>query len=164
LVFLTKSVLETIRIGKWVGGQLSVGDVVALFGDLGAGKTHFVKGLAAGVAGVKPDYVSSPSYTLINEYEGKTPFYHIDLYRLISETEAEELGIEEYLHGKGVTAIEWADKILSLLPRELLDIRIQYTGERTRSIELRGKGSRYEDLVKKMEGLKPNPQVSVLKD
>ena len=161
---MTKSVLETIQIGKWVGSQLSAGDVVALFGDLGTGKTHFIKGLAAGVAGIKPDDVSSPSFTLINEYEGRVPFYHIDLYRLISETEAEELGIEEYLHGKGITAIEWADKIPSLLPREVLDIRIQYTGERSRSVELSGRGIRYEDLVKKIESLEPCAQVSDLKE
>jgi len=164
LVLITKSVLETIQIGECIGSQLSAGDVVALTGDLGAGKTHFIKGLAAGVAGVKPDDVSSPSFTLINEYLGEIPFYHIDLYRIISETEAEELGIEEYLHGKGITAIEWADKIPSLLPADLIDIRIQYTGEQTRTIELSGKGDRCEDLVKKLERLKASNRVSALRE
>jgi tRNA threonylcarbamoyladenosine biosynthesis protein TsaE len=164
LVFFTKSVLETIQIGKWIGRHLLAGDVVALIGELGAGKTHFIKGLASGVAGVKPDTVSSPSFTLINEYGGEIPFYHIDLYRLTSETEAEELGLEEYLPGKGITAIEWADHIPSLLPEELLEIRIQYTGERTRSIEVTGKGSRHEDRVKKMESSKPCARISVIKN
>jgi len=123
-------------------------DVVALVGELGTGKTQFIKGLAAGVGIRKPTYVSSPSFTLINEYEGRIPFYHIDLFRLKTEKEAEELGLEEYWGGEGITAIEWADKIPSLLPKELLWIQICYMGKQTRSIEIVGKGKRYEELLK----------------
>jgi tRNA threonylcarbamoyladenosine biosynthesis protein TsaE len=143
----SKSTSQTIRIGKSIGSRLRAGDVVALVGELGAGKTQFIKGLAVGAGVGKPTYVSSPSFTLINEYPGKVPFYHIDLFRLESQKEAEGLGLEDYLHGGGITAIEWADKIPSLLPGEMLSIHIVYTGQNTRSIEMIGKGKRYEEFV-----------------
>jgi len=144
----SKSTSQTIRIGKSIGSRLRAGDVVGLAGELGAGKTQFIKGLAVGAGVGKPTYVSSPSFTLINEYPGKVPFYHIDLFRLESQKEAEGLGLEDYLHGEGITAIEWADKIPSLLPGEMLSIHIAYTGKNTRSIEMIGKGKRYEELLK----------------
>jgi tRNA threonylcarbamoyladenosine biosynthesis protein TsaE len=148
VAFQTRSTSETIRIGKRLGSLLLRGDVVALVGELGTGKTQFIKGLAAG-AGVRDTrYISSPSFTLINEYTGKMPLYHIDLFRLREEKEAEELGLEEYLGGEGITAIEWADRIPSLLLRELIWIQIRYTGKQTRSIEIVGKGKHYEKLLK----------------
>jgi tRNA threonylcarbamoyladenosine biosynthesis protein TsaE len=146
----TKRTAETIRIGKNIGRRLLPGDVVALVGELGAGKTQFIKGLAAGVGIGNPTYISSPSFTLINEYPGKITFYHIDLFRLGREKEAEELGLEDYFQGKGITAIEWADKIPSFLPKELLLIHIAHTGKNTRSLEIIGKGKHYEDLVKEL--------------
>ena len=151
MVLQTQSTSETIRIGKSIGSLLRPGDVVALVGELGTGKTQFIKGLATGVGVGKPTYISSPSFTLINEYPGKVPFYHIDLFRLQSEKEAEELGLEEYFQGEGITAIEWADKIPSLLPKEVLWIHIHYTGKDTRSLEIAGRGKRYEDLMKKLK-------------
>ncbi len=151
MVFQTKSPSETIRIGKHMGSLLLPGDMVALVGELGAGKTQFIKGLAAGVGVGKPTYISSPSFTLINEYVGRVRFYHIDLFRLKSEKEAEELGLEEYFQGGGITAIEWADKIPSLLPQEILWINIRYAGEHTRSFEVIGKGKRYVNLVDQIQ-------------
>ena len=151
VVFQTKSPSETIRVGKNIGTRLLPGDVVALVGELGAGKTQFIKGLAAGVGMGNPTYISSPSFTLINEYPGKIPFYHVDLFRLEREKEAEELGLEDYFQGGGITAIEWADKIPSLLPKEMLFIHIAYTGKNTRSLEIIGKGKRYEELVSSFE-------------
>ena len=150
MVFQTSNTSETIRTGKRVGRLLQPGDVVALVGDLGTGKTQFIKGLAEGMGVGKATYVSSPSFTLINEYPGRIPLYHIDLFRLDSEKEAEGLGLEEYVRGNGIAAIEWADKISSLLPEELLSVKIHYTGEHTRSLEIIGKGKRYQKLV---EGL-----------
>jgi tRNA threonylcarbamoyladenosine biosynthesis protein TsaE len=152
VVIQTRSTLETIRIGKRIGRLLKVGDVVALVGELGAGKTQLIKGLAAGVGIGNPTYISSPSFTLINEYPGKIPFYHIDLFRLEREKEAEELGLEDYFQGGGITAIEWADKIPSLLPKEMLLIHIVYTGKNTRSIEIRGKGKRYQKILEGLQG------------
>ena len=98
-----------------------------------------------------PTYISSPSFTLINEYPGKIPFYHIDLFRLEREKEAEELGLEDYFQGGGITAIEWADKIPSLLPKEMLFIHIAYVGKNIRSIEINGKGKRFLNLVDQIQ-------------
>ena len=151
MILYSKSPSETIRIGKTIGSSLQAGDVVALMGELGAGKTQFIKGLAQGIGVGKSAYVSSPSFTLINEYKGKIPFYHIDLYRLEEEKEAEELGLEEYFYGEGITAIEWADRIPSLLPGELLRVNIHYTGKQTRSIELVAKGKRYLNLLNQIQ-------------
>jgi len=147
VVIQTKSTLETIQIGKSIGSHLLPGDVVALVGELGSGKTQFIKGMATGVGVGKPTYISSPSFTLINEYPGRIPFYHIDLFRLEWEKEAEELGLEDYFQGEGITAIEWADKIPALLPKEILLIRIAYTGKNIRSIEIIAKGKRYLNLI-----------------
>lgn len=119
-------------------------------GELGAGKTQLIKGIAQGVGVEGSKYVASPSFTLINEYQGKIPFYHIDLYRLGGEKEVEELGLEEYFQAEGITVIEWADRIPSLLPEQLLRIHIHYTGKNTRSIEMVGKGMRYEELVNRL--------------
>ncbi|MDI7259514.1 MAG: tRNA (adenosine(37)-N6)-threonylcarbamoyltransferase complex ATPase subunit type 1 TsaE [Thermodesulfobacteriota bacterium] len=149
MVLQAKNARETVQVGKKIGQWLRRGDVVALTGELGAGKTQFVKGLAAGTGVYKTAYISSPSFMLINEYKGRIPFYHIDLFRLKEEKEAKELGLEEYFHGEGITAIEWADRIPSLLPEELLRIHIDYTGKQTRSIEIVAKGKRYEELIKK---------------
>jgi tRNA threonylcarbamoyladenosine biosynthesis protein TsaE len=150
MVIQTRSASETLRIGKNIGNRLLPGDIVALVGELGAGKTQFIKGLAAGVGIGSLTYISSPSFTLIREHPGKIPFYHMDLFRLGGEKEAEELGLEDYFQGGGITAIEWADKIPSLLPKERLLIHIAYTGKNTRSIEIIGKGKRFEDMVKEL--------------
>lgn len=144
----TGSPSDTIRLGKQIGRLLQRGDVVALVGELGAGKTRLISGLAQGAGVQKSDYVSSPSFTLINEYRGKIPFYHIDLYRLEKEQDAEELGLEEYFYGDGITALEWADRIPSLLPIGVLLIHIRYSGKKTRTIEITSQGQRYEELLK----------------
>jgi tRNA threonylcarbamoyladenosine biosynthesis protein TsaE len=150
VVLQTKSASETIRIGRSIGSRLLSGDVVALVGELGAGKTQLIKGIATGAGVGKPTYISSPSFTLINEYPGRIPFYHIDLFRLGWEKEAEELGLEDYFQSEGITVIEWADKIPSLLPREMLLIHIVYAGKNRRSLEITGIGKRFEDLVDQM--------------
>ena len=147
----TKSPFETIRVGKDIGRRLLPGDVVALVGELGAGKTQLIKGLAAGVGIENSAYISSPSFTLIHEYPGKIPFYHIDLYRLGREQEAGELGLEEYFQGRGITAIEWAHKIPSFLPEEYLFISIAYFDKNVRSLEIAGKGKRYLNLVEQIQ-------------
>jgi len=148
IVLQTRSASETARIGKAIGNRLLPGDVVALVGELGAGKTQFIRGLAAGVGIGNATYISSPSFTLIHEYPGEIPFYHIDLFRLGNEKEADELGLDDYFRGTGITAIEWADRIPSLLPKEILFIFIAYIDKDIRSLEIAGKGKRYEDLVK----------------
>ena len=108
---------ETADIARQLAGELRRGDVLALAGDLGAGKTQFVKGLAAGLGVVGE--VTSPTFTLIHEYPvqpGRLPLFHIDLYRLESDEEVLRIGIDEYLHGDGITVVEWADKFEGLIP------------------------------------------------
>ncbi len=131
--FKTTSVLETIEAGKKLAEQLQAGSIVRLEGDLGAGKTHFVKGVAS-FFGISEQEVSSPTFTLIHEYEGKIPVYHFDCYRLKSEQEALEIGIEEYLFGDGVTLIEWPSKIDGLIPEDSVSVEIKHSGETKRTI------------------------------
>ena len=151
VVFQSQRTSETVRIGKKMGRLLLPGDVIALTGELGSGKTQLVKGLAAGAGVGKPEDVTSPSFTLINEYAGKVCFYHIDLYRLESEKDVEALGLDDYFQGGGITAIEWADRIPSLLTQEILWIQMGYIGKETRSIVMIGRGKRYEELLKKFQ-------------
>jgi tRNA threonylcarbamoyladenosine biosynthesis protein TsaE len=132
---ITTSARATQRLGEALARTLSPGDIVCLVGPLGAGKTCLVKGFASGLA-VK-GYVNSPTFKLINEYQGKWPVYHFDLYRLAGSRQVSELGYEEYLFGRGVTLIEWAEKILPLLPRNYLRINMKRIDEHTRKIELR---------------------------
>ena len=118
----SRSPEETYRIAEELSQDLAPGCVIALHGDLGAGKTCFVQGLARAL-GVKGP-VGSPTFTLINEHYGRLPLYHIDLYRIQDSDEALGLGLDEYLHGRGVTAIEWAERVPELLPASTLHIRI----------------------------------------
>ncbi len=147
MVFHTRKTSETVRLGRRVGEFLAAGDVVALVGGLGTGKTHFIKGLASGLGVRNASRLSSPSYVLVQEVPGRLPLHHIDLYRLAGEKEAEDLGLEEYLGGEGVTVIEWADKIPSLLSGEVLWVRMEYTGRQSRSVQITGRGDRCRRLI-----------------
>lgn len=128
---ITSSPAETIAFAREFATRLKPGSVVALSGDLGAGKTCFVKGLVADGA------VTSPTFTLIHEYPGPVPLYHIDLYRLDSLDQALAIGIEEYLPAPtGITVVEWADKIAPLLPPDTIQVRLRVTGATTREIDI----------------------------
>ena len=129
---LTKSAEETVELGKRIGAFLLPNDVIALIGPLGAGKTTLIQGIAAGV-GVK-DYVTSPTFIIINEYAGRLPFYHIDLYRLDEGLEIADLGIEEYFNRGGVCVIEWAEKLKELLPQKAEIIEIETISDNERKI------------------------------
>ncbi|MCG8374833.1 MAG: tRNA (adenosine(37)-N6)-threonylcarbamoyltransferase complex ATPase subunit type 1 TsaE [Balneolales bacterium] len=132
---LSSSVLETIQFGAKFASGLNPGDVVCLKGDLGAGKTHFVKGIAS-FFGVKTEQVQSPTFTLINEYSGTLPIYHFDCYRLKNEREALEIGAEEYFYGEGISVVEWPQKVGNLLPPECVWVTITHVGEHQRNIEI----------------------------
>ena len=125
---------QTTSLGRELGSRLGAGDVIALFGDLGAGKTTLTRGIAQGL-GVEDD-VHSPTFTLIHEHRGKTPLYHVDLYRLASEEEVEDLGIEEYIYGGGLTVIEWADRMDAMLPPNRLDIELKMIGDTEREMRV----------------------------
>lgn len=128
---LSASPEETDHLAASVASALKPGDVVCLHGDLGAGKTHFVKGIAASF-GINPDMVNSPTFTLINEYSGRIPVYHFDCYRINDVREALEIGAEEYLYGNGICLIEWAEKIESIIPEEAHHISITKIGRSER--------------------------------
>jgi tRNA threonylcarbamoyladenosine biosynthesis protein TsaE len=130
--FISWSPGETQALGERLGARLSAGDVVACIGELGAGKTCFLQGLARGL-GVKAD-VTSPTFVLVNQYRGRLLVYHVDAYRTGSLTELLDLGLEEMLHGDGVTVIEWADKLLPLLPPRAITVSIEGLGDEPRRI------------------------------
>lgn len=134
--FVSTSPGQTQQLGQTLGHLLNNGCVVALIGSLGAGKTVFAQGLARGL-GVGPDeYVSSPSFALVNQYRGRVPIFHIDAYRLRHEAEMVALGFEEYFEPDGVTVIEWADKVQGLLPDKHARVKLEITGPTSRAIEL----------------------------
>lgn len=111
--FATHSADETLTLGEKIGQHLQAGDIVFLFGELGAGKTTLTQGIARGLGVPQDEYVRSPTFTLINQYGGKVPVYHIDLYRIASPRELEDLGLEEILGAGGVAIVEWAEKLFA---------------------------------------------------
>jgi tRNA threonylcarbamoyladenosine biosynthesis protein TsaE len=133
---VSESPEDTQAAGERLGARLQPGAVVACIGELGAGKTCFLQGLARG-AGVTGD-VTSPTFVLVNQYRGRCPVYHLDAYRAGSLTELLDLGIEEMLHGDGITVIEWADKLRPLLPADTLTVTISGLGDEPRRIVIEG--------------------------
>ncbi|WP_240689463.1 tRNA (adenosine(37)-N6)-threonylcarbamoyltransferase complex ATPase subunit type 1 TsaE [Ammoniphilus sp. YIM 78166] len=146
-IFPSHSAGETQSWAERLAELLLPGDVLALEGDLGAGKTTFTQGLARalGVKGV----VNSPTFTLIKEYQGRMPLYHMDVYRV--DDEFEELGFDEYFYGEGVTVVEWASRIPSLLPSELLSIYIKRLEGDSREIHLYPKGERFQRMCEELK-------------
>lgn len=145
---LTENEEQTMNLAKKLTELLEPGMTLLLEGNLGAGKTTFTKGIGEGL-GVKR-IIKSPSYTIIREYQdGRFPLYHIDLYRL-DESEASELGLEEYFEGNGITVVEWSSVAPAELPAERLEIRLKTDVNHfeQREIEISGVGSRYEELLK----------------
>jgi tRNA threonylcarbamoyladenosine biosynthesis protein TsaE len=150
VVYHSSSPEQTLALGKAVGKLADAGDVIALIGELGTGKTLFVGGLADGL-GVDPaTYVSSPTFTIMHHYCGRLPLYHIDLYRIETAEAFASLGLDEYLQGDGVAAIEWANHGWGMLPREMLTFRLRHTGSDTRAIEIVPIGDRYMRLVREL--------------
>ncbi len=132
---------ETIAFGRRLAETLRAGQVVALYGELGSGKTHLAKGICAGL-GIDPAHVTSPTFALINEYRGgRLPVYHFDTYRLKSLEEFMALGYEDYFEGEGVCLVEWPEPIESLLPGDTLRIRLTHRDAAHRRIEIESAGA-----------------------
>lgn len=136
--FTSTSEEETLNYGHRLAETLSPGDIVALQGALGSGKTRMVKGMARAF-GVDEARVHSPTFALIHEYEGDPPLYHFDCYRMESVREALEIGAEEYFYGRGVTVIEWPERIAPILPEHTIWIELAATGPRTRQFNIKKK-------------------------
>lgn len=149
--FISHSTAQTQNTGATLATYLQPGDIVLLEGDLGAGKTTFTKGLAQGL-GVE-GYVNSPTFTLVNQYEGRLPLYHMDCYRLENGREALAFGIEEYLYGDGVCVIEWSERIRDILPKEVLRVKLGFLTETKRTIRIEPSGEQY---IKLMQDFKKN--------
>ncbi len=141
----------TRAFGERLGRLLKAGDVVALFGDLGAGKTTLTQGIAAGLE--IDDEVDSPTYLLVQEHRGRLTLFHADLYRIEDSSSLTEMGFEEYFEREGVTVIEWAERATDILPEERLEIHLRYTpeAEDTREITLKGWGTRFSQLLESVK-------------
>ena len=145
---VSKSVGDTLKLGRIIAKYLRKGDIVCLIGELGAGKTVLAKGIALGL-GVKKNEIISPSFVLIRQYRRiKIPLYHFDLYRLNKIKDILDLGYEEYFYDAAITVIEWADKLKGYLPDEYLRIEITIKGKHIRIFKLDGFGGHYEDRLK----------------
>ena len=136
---VTRRASETEAVARKLASMIKPDDVIAMYGSLGAGKTCFVKGLAKGLNAAQS--VRSPTFTLINEYHGDLALYHLDLYRLNSPSEIEDIGWTEYLDCGGVLVIEWAEKVEKLLPEDRYDVHFQIVDLNTRKVEITGHGS-----------------------
>jgi len=132
----THSADETARLGERIGRALVAGDVVALTGELGAGKTAFVQGLARGL-GIG-GRVASPTFTIVNEHPGAVPLFHVDFYRLAHEAELINIGFDDYFERGGVVVVEWAERFVAALPADRLDVRIEITGAESRRFHFGG--------------------------
>lgn len=146
---ITTSTEYTIKIGEMIAENLKPNDVIALFGNLGSGKTVLVKGIAKGLS-FNSKTVSSPSFVLVKEYSARIPLYHFDLYRIKDASQVYRIGYEEYLLNKGVCVIEWAERISELLPKEHLKIELSIMDDNTRLMKFIPRGRRYRELVRQM--------------
>ncbi len=131
-MFVSKSEIETVKHAKEFASQLHPGSFVALYGDLGAGKTQFVKGVCQAF-GVK-EIVNSPTFTIVNEYHGTLPVFHIDLYRIKDVDEIIGIGFDEFIESEGICLVEWAEKLDGIVPKERYDVKMSVVDDSTREI------------------------------
>lgn len=133
---ITKGAEETVKLGEELAKRLRKGDVVALCGGLGSGKTTFTKGIGKGLGVKDARRINSPTFVLIKEYEARIPLYHLDLYRLDGLKDIEDIAVEEYMYGDGVTVVEWAEKAKKILPKKHIVVKFEIKGEQEREIRI----------------------------
>lgn len=142
---------STQALGRYLGETARPGEVITLAGTLGAGKTTLTQAIGQGLGVPESCYITSPTFSLLHEYPGRLPLYHLDLYRLSDETEIEDLGLLEYLYGTGLTVIEWPDRLGSLMPEERLHIELSMVNETARLAEITGHGKAWEKKIPTMQ-------------
>jgi len=147
---ITKCADETVRFGARLGKLISKGDIIALKGNLGSGKTTLVKGIAQGLGVRDARYVNSPSFVIVKEYKGRFPLYHFDVYRLDDPSALDSVGYEEFFYGDGASVIEWAEKIQEFLPKEYLNIEFSSEDINKREISVSAEGERYKKMVARL--------------
>ena len=152
-LFQSRSPAATYNLGKRLGRKMEAGSILALIGELGCGKTLLTRGICAGLD-LPVKYVNSPTFVFVNEYRGKYPVYHMDLYRLGDIEEGFGIGILDYLSRAeyGIIIVEWAEKILSLLPDDYLKVQFEVLSAKERRIVINGGGAGYERLLKELGG------------
>jgi tRNA threonylcarbamoyladenosine biosynthesis protein TsaE len=138
----------TEAFGRRLAALLFPGAVVALIGPLGAGKTHLARAIALGLGVADGRVVTSPTFVLIQEYAGRMPIYHFDVYRLRGDSDFSDLGVHEYFEGDGVCLVEWADRAAGVLPSEQLRVELEVAGETARRATVQGIGGQYEAVVR----------------
>ena len=143
---------KTMSLGRNLASWVQSGDIIGLVGELGAGKTCFVRGFCAGIEVDSEAWVRSPTFTLINEYQGRLPVYHIDLYRVGKQEELEALNLREYLYDDGVSLIEWFEYLPAAEVDEYLELRIAHGGGSKRELTFVAHGERYEQRLAKLRG------------
>ena len=148
---ISRSPEETRRFGVFLGRHAPSGLVIALSGELGAGKTCLTQGIARGLGVPEEFYVTSPSFTLVNQYPGRIDLCHVDLYRIETRVEIEETGLEEMMLAQHVVVVEWADKAAEILPYERLSILMSIVDDQVRHLQLTGCGQEASHLVEKSE-------------
>jgi tRNA threonylcarbamoyladenosine biosynthesis protein TsaE len=149
---VTRSPAQTRSWGRKLAKFIKGGEIIGLTGDLGTGKTCFVRGVAEGLNVGKEAWVRSPTFTLINEYDGRLPVYHIDLYRIGSREELEGLNLREYLYSEGVSLIEWFDKLPADELDEYLELNLAYADGNARELTFTAHGERYEKIIAALKG------------
>ncbi len=148
---ISRSAEHTRRLGVRLGKLLQGGEIIGLVGELGTGKTCFVRGLTEGLEVSRKTWIRSPTFTLVNEYQGRFPIYHIDLYRIESTGELEELNLREYLYSNGVSLLEWFEYFPAGEIEDHLEVELAYREGSKRQLTFLPYGARYEDLVKALQ-------------
>ena len=148
--YLTTSVEKTVWLGQQLGIELISGDIIALIGDLGGGKTWFTKGIAIGLE-INPNDIVSPTFTLVNEYRDRQQMFHIDLYRLKNKSEMLALDLEDYFSREGIVVIEWADRWPMELPENKIQVELKLINEYTRELEFSGNHPRARKIIEALK-------------
>lgn len=149
LIITLKTLKDTERLGCLLGKDANPGDVICLDGDLGVGKTAMAQAIARGLKVPASCYVTSPSFAILHEYEGRLTMYHMDFYRLSGSDEVADLGFEEYFYLNGLTVIEWADRACDILPSDRLALKLVLNEDFSRTVTMQCT-QRYESLLKKV--------------